>query len=519
MPLLKLREGEFQLRKIFSLFLNEMLKIRKKIAVIVLVIVMTVGIIGSSAIFKIGSDLDDNDEWNEYWIEENIAMEQEVLRELESYKEPEEGKDQYYSDSLFNLKYRCNECYLYGRYVKENNIKETSYKYDALNSMSSVYWVMLELEYCTEDGINSEEYKAEKAKYEKYDSIVKSGTYGEYIEYENKLIEENSEIPQEKKKLLIANNNYLYQVCPTGEYNSIEEKDNVQRILSKKAEIETTLSSGIDIERGGNLTDERKKELQISLDVINKRMEDSVFKGTTSEYVQGFSFSASLSIGSLFTIVILIILAGAMMSAETSTGTIKSLIIAPVKRWKIYTAKYLALLFMMVILTLYVYITSVLVNGLLFGFSAYGTEIYAVFGKVISINYFVVQFIYSICSMVPLLLFITFAYMMSIVTKSTAASVSVSMGVYFGGSIVHTIMMGFLGNRPYITKFLPFNNMEWYGKIFENMIGSDISLSNIMNGEFFETPTSLGFSIVYVIVLLICMNWVALDSFCRKDIK
>ena len=132
---------------------------------------------------------------------------------------------------------------------------------------------------------------------------------------------------------------------------------------------------------------------------------------------------------------------------------------------------------------------------------------------------FVVQFVYVMCSLVPLVLLVTFAYMMSIVTKSTAASVSVTMGVYFGGSIVHTILMGFLQNRPYITKFLPFNNTDWFSKMFENMIGSDMSLNVLVNGEFFESPTTLCFSAIYVLALLVCMNWIAADSFCRKDIK
>lgn len=520
MPLLRLREEEFQLRKIISLFLNEMLKIRKKVAVLVLIIVMTVGIGGCSVFFKIGSNVDDSDdELTEYWIEENVAMEQELLREIESYEEIKEGEDKYYTDSLVNLKNQCHEAYLFGRYTRENNIKESSFKDDLLYLMQNTYWLMLNQEFYDEEGTDSEQYKSEKAKYEKYDSIIKTGTYGQYIEYSNKLIEEDNEIPEAEKRLKIAKNNYLYQVCPSGEYNSIDEKDNVQRILSKKAEIETALESGIDFEKGGNLTDERRKELELSLEVINKRIEGSVFKGTTSEEVQGFSVSTSLSIGNIFTIIILIIIAGAMMSAETSTGTIKSLIIAPVKRWKIYTAKYLALLFVMVVLTIYVYITTILINGLLFGFSSFGTEVYAVFGKVVTINYFAVQFVYVMCSLVPLVVLVTFAYMMSIVTKSTAASVSVTMGVYFGGSIVHTILMGFLQNRPYITKFLPFNNTDWFSKMFENMIGSDMSLNVLVNGEFFESPTTLCFSAIYVLALLVCMNWIAADSFCRKDIK
>ncbi len=519
MPLLKLREGEFQLRKIFSLFLNEMLKIRKKVAVLVLVIIMTVGMAGCSGFFKIMS-IFETDEWDDYWVESNIEREQELLQEIELYEGTVTGEDEYGLEYFIGLKYDCQYCYLFGRYLREHDIKETSYKYDALYSMSEAYWSMVNEEFYSEQGTESDLYKSEKAKYEKYDSFIKTGDYKQYIEYKNQLIEQDDQMPEDQKKILITNNNYLYQVCPTGEYESTEEQYSVQQLLSKKAQIEASLEDNVDYERNGDLTEARKEELELTLDVINKRISESIIMEATSEQTHGMSFAMSLSIGNLFTIVIMIILAGAMMSGETSSGTIKSLIIAPVKRWKIYIAKYLALIIMMVIITLYVYITSVLINGLLFGFSSYGTQVYVVFGKAVSVNFFAAQFAYVLCSMVPLLIFTTLAYMMSVATRNTAASISVSMGIYWGGNIIHLLLMGFLNNLPYVTKFLLFNNTEWFGMIFKDMIGSNLTLEySLLGGTVFDSPSSLGFAVVYVAVLLVCMNWIALDSFCRKDIK
>ena len=83
-------------------------------------------------------------------------------------------------------------------------------------------------------------------------------------------------------------------------------------------------------------------------------------------------------------------------SSKGGRGTIKSLIIAPVRRWKIYTAKYLSLIVTILVLTLYTYITSALINGLLFGFSSFGTEVYIVFGKVITMNFLAAQFLSAI---------------------------------------------------------------------------------------------------------------------------
>ena len=80
MPLLKLREEEFQLRKFFSLFLNEMLKIRKKVAVFVMLIVMTVGMIGCSVIFKIEENIGE-DNYDEEYVENCIENENWLKKE------------------------------------------------------------------------------------------------------------------------------------------------------------------------------------------------------------------------------------------------------------------------------------------------------------------------------------------------------------------------------------------------------------------------------------------------------
>lgn len=70
-----------------------------------------------------------------------------------------------------------------------------------------------------------------------------------------------------------------------------------------------------------------------------------------------------------------------MMSHEMSTGTIKSLIIAPVKRWKIYLAKYLSMLAVMLVLILYTYAVASLTNGLLFGLPLLWREGFSCIGR------------------------------------------------------------------------------------------------------------------------------------------
>ena len=518
MPLLKLREEVFQLRKFFSLFLNEMLKIRKKVAVFVMVIVMTVGMIGCSVIFKIEGNIGEesyykDDEYIEYFIENEKWLNEEIKTLMENG----DTEDPYYKDSLYKLKIECQSYYLDGTYAKENNITDTSFKRTVTASMNNYYERMVYAELYSEEGTQSEEYIYAKAEYERLDNIIKTSDYKKYIEDENKRIEE-SEMSEENKKSSIAYNNALYKICPTGEYDSYRAKENAEYLLSEKNNIESSLNAGVDFNTNSSISEERREELELSLAVINKKIDEALLLGSTSEKVNGESFILSLSFGNLMTTIILIVIAAAMMSGETSTGTIKSLIIAPVKRWKIYLSKYLALIFVSVVLSLYTYIISALANGLLFGFSSFGTEVYVVFGKVITINFLTLQLIYTVCSLVPLIIVVTFAYMMSVISKNTAAAAAVTMGAYLGGTTLQLLVMGFLSNRAFITRFLPLSNMDWFNLIFNSM-SEEMSMNVIMGGSISDSPSSLTFAIVYVAVLLVCMLWIGLESFCKKDIK
>lgn len=517
MPLLKLREEEFQLRKFFSLFLNEMLKIRKKVAVFVMLIVMTVGMIGCSVIFKIEENIGE-DNYDEEYVEYCIENENWLIKEIETLLKNGDTEDPYYKDALYKFKIEWHYNYLYGTYTKENNITENSFKAAVTGSLHNYYEQMIYAELYSGAGTESEQYKLAKSEYDRLDEIIKTSNYKQYIEDENKRIEE-SEMPDEHKKSSIAYNNALYKICPTGEFGSYRARDNAEYLFSEKENIENALEKGIDLNTDGSISDERRRELELSLAVINKKIDESLLLGSTSQQPSGESFILSLSFGSLMTTIILIVIAAAMMSGETSTGTIKSLIIAPVKRWKIYLSKYLALIFVSVALSLYSYIISVLTNGLLFGFSSFGTEVYVVFGKVVTMNFLTVQLFYTACSMVPLLIVVTFAYMMSVISKNTAAAASVTMGAYLGGTTVQVLIMGFLHNREYITRFLPINNMDWFNIIFKTMSEEEISMNVIMGGSVFDSPSSFTFAIAYVAVLLVCMFWIGLESFCKKDIK
>ena len=80
------------MRKFFSLFLNEMLKIRKKVAVFVMLIVMTVGMIGCSVIFKIEENIGEAN-YDEEYVENCIENENWFKKEIETLLKNSDTED------------------------------------------------------------------------------------------------------------------------------------------------------------------------------------------------------------------------------------------------------------------------------------------------------------------------------------------------------------------------------------------------------------------------------------------
>ena len=79
----------------------------------------------------------------------------------------------------------------------------------------------------------------------------------------------------------------------------------------------------------------------------------------------------------------IIIIAGASIANEFSSGTIKFLLINPVKRSKIFLSKYVMILTLSVFLILGFYVVNVLCAGILFGFDSITSPyLYAVDGAI-----------------------------------------------------------------------------------------------------------------------------------------
>ncbi|MBO5076999.1 MAG: ABC transporter permease [Clostridia bacterium] len=217
--------------------------------------------------------------------------------------------------------------------------------------------------------------------------------------------------------------------------------------------------------------------------------------------------------GTYIVIALVIMLAGSAISSEMNNSSIKSLIIAPVRRGKIFAAKGLALLTVQTALLLFSYLLSLLFTGMLFGFRNFGTVVYYAFGAAHGMPYLAAAILSMLLDGLAIGLFAALALALSSLTHNTAVSVTLPLLGIFGGLLAELIML-LGGGRPYIAALLPIHNLANLHRIT-----GVPSIFEVFNSEYgADAAVTPLFSWIYVILLLTALVWCAYDAFCRKDI-
>ena len=138
--------------------------------------------------------------------------------------------------------------------------------------------------------------------------------------------------------------------------------------------------------------------------------------------------------------VVTIIIAGTIVAREFSTGSIRMLLIRPVKRWKILTAKLCTVLIFMVILTVILFITSFITTGICYGFNdftVHDLEIHS--GKVVEVPFIISMIKQCSVAMISSVFFVLFAFAISTILRSVAAAIALPIASMLGGQIVQSI--------------------------------------------------------------------------------
>ncbi|BFH13460.1 ABC transporter permease [Paenibacillus melissococcoides] len=150
----------------------------------------------------------------------------------------------------------------------------------------------------------------------------------------------------------------------------------------------------------------------------------------------------------LFIPLLVMAIASDIVSSERSTGTIKMLLTRPIRRWKVLLSKWIVLMMFTGIIVLLTALLSYLISGLAFGYGGWTYPIFTGFSlSGTDVNFEAVHTVPSWLYMLMQLGLVWFSsivvaalgFMISVLVRSTAASIVTVMATLIAGSILYNM--------------------------------------------------------------------------------
>ncbi len=520
------------MNKIIALYQNEMIKISKKISLVVILALMICGVVGLAGLMKFQQSQQEryrNEQGHEPdWAAEEMKYQLDMFHEQEDSltaqidaMDPDADDDRLFGleEELRYVRRQINQIELAMEY-DVGLYDEQSFLNDVINLLPDLWAEEQRLQALPPElrpADWTEQVAVVQQEESAYREVLESRNFHDYIELvwqglpRSGMTDAMILIEQERLDL-------WYTLDPSGGMSGDMDYNQVRMVLDQRVSLRRSMLERIDYTSSQGpvpMTPDRYAELENQLAVLDYRIENNVL--SSSSYEQSFSdmaVSSMAGFGMFMVVMMMLILAGGAISQEMATGSIKSLIIAPVRRWKIFTAKVLSLVSVSLIATILLYLVMILTHGLMFGFSSGQPYIFASHGQAGALSFAIYQLASLLVRWISVLVFIALALMLSVVTRNTAAAVGISMAIFFGHQLIGSFLM-FLPRSEWV-KFIPFEHFSLLPRFFPFADSG----GSFITGAMSQTPrTTLLFSLLYLLVLLICMGYTALDSFSRRDIK
>ena len=471
-----------------KLIKNELIKIFKKKTIYITMIIVFLLIIFMNCMFKFAN----NSNYSVYIYSENYisSLEEELSKlnpekssdvtlyiniksELELNELMNKYKDSEWKLSIINERISPfiteKNTYKYGAEKNEEQVQKISNEMDSLIAKLEQndwkYFASQDLE-----NANSTIEELERQKQQTEDTeILKSLD----IEIENAQIDKEialyrleKNIPYGTDYLNRALTNLKTASSSIIEYENqnkeleYEEKKEYNDALEVKAESKYILDTGIDINKTDSL------------------------KGILQNFYSQFG---------IFLIVVIVMIAGTIVSEESNKGTIKLLLVKPYTRNKILLSKFITTLIMIAFVIITTIIMQILVGGILFGFESLEVPVIAYnFSTNVleEINIFMYLGIQTLTQLPMIILLGTLAFAISTIFSNSALAITISLLGYMSTSIINQLIIGY--NLSYMKYFVTMNwdlSQYLFGNL-PSMQGMNITMSIIT-------------CIIYLLVMLI----------------
>ncbi|MDF2936135.1 MAG: transporter permease [Paenibacillaceae bacterium] len=208
-------------------------------------------------------------------------------------------------------------------------------------------------------------------------------------------------------------------------------------------------------------------------------------------------FSSNLiTLLSIFTIVI----AADIVAGEFAGGTIKLLLIRPVRRWKILLSKYLSTLLFALFGLLLMLVCAMIIGAVAYGVDGFNIPFLAVKdGVVVERSMFLQSLVNYGYECVSLVMMVTFAFMISSAFRSSSMAIGLSLGLMFLGNMITAVLQRY----DWIKYFL-FSNL--------NLRQYTAGREPVVEGM------TMGFSIAMLILYFAAFAAVAWSLFTKRDV-
>ncbi len=299
---------------------------------------------------------------------------------------------------------------------------------------------------------------------------------------------------------------YQYRLDKDISFDKSNEKKNdlIMTVANAKNTIATMGDAKSD---GQNSRAKLEDNIKLALyQLDNDKLDNTANQMTlfeTDEPEQITFWTVFLTSTSLVTVVALlaIVIAGGIVSSEFSQGTVKFLLINPVKRWKILMSKYFTVITVGYIMLCILFVVMIPITGLMLGFDGFSTPyIYVSGGEVKEMPMLLYAAEQYLMKSVEMVVMSTLAFAISSLVRSTALAIGVSVFTMCIGSSV-TKLLGQLGQDW--ARFLVFANTD---------------LASISKGYSIFAQHSLTFAVGVLIAHMVVFLLTAWDGFTKRSV-
>ncbi len=372
--------------------------------------------------------------------------------------------------------------------------------------------------YCKKTDVELEtEYDQNEKEIALYSELLKEDKFYLYVQYSNNYFED-----EEMYKLVVNHKiesmedfkalNYMQY--PFAIYEELKSEEDFNRGAAN--DWFSTYQDYIRYETK-HIKDEKAEQAIILYSTKYNIKHDLVFDDTYYDsgatmysYVTGKTAVNLIFHFSLIVILLVGVTSGGIISKEHSSGTIKNLITAPIKRWKILLSKFIYLILHMYIIWLLALVVLSLYAGIRYGFGdLLSPKLVYWNGKVVEVNYYLYLLKDMFLASIPVIACLSILFFLSTITLNTPVATSVT--TIFG--ILPLILWYLCSNMSSI--FLPLTKTPFLYFDCGFIFGKQEFYMDLLK----KTDINLNYGIIVSLITIVIFYGISNIVYLRRDIK